>query len=85
MIRRASGAGIDREINIPPNGSVYHVGNTLATHVVDYINSWGTAARGTYWQPEMIVTVQPGAEARFEELKAVMHNSGVRIRKKVVH
>jgi hypothetical protein len=49
---------------------------------LDYIDTWGMAARGTYWQPEMLVTVQPGAESRFEELKSVMHNSGVRIRRR---
>ena len=82
LIRRASGTGIDRDIEIPPNGSVYHVTNTLVSHVLDYIGTWGTAARGTYWQPEMYVTVHPGAEARYDELKALMQNSGVRIRRK---
>ena len=82
LIRRASGSGIDREVDIPPGASVPHVTDTLVSQIVTYIDTWGMAARGTYWQPEMIVTVQPGAEARFEELKMVMHNSGVRIRRK---
>ncbi|MCL2625099.1 MAG: hypothetical protein FWD31_15665 [Planctomycetaceae bacterium] len=82
LIKRAGGAGFDREIDIPPNGSVYNVADRLVSHVVDYIDTWGNAARGTYWQPEMNVTVQPGAEARFEELQSLMHNSGVRLRKK---
>ena len=82
MIRRASGTGIDRTIDIPPNGSVYSVTDTLVSHIVTYIDTWGMAAHGTHWQPEMIVTVQPGTETRYEELKAVMKNSGVRIRRK---
>ena len=82
LLRRASGTGVDRDIVIPPGGNTYHVTQTLVSHVLSYIDTWGNAARGTYWQPEMIVTVQPGGEARFEELKSVMHNSGVRIRRK---
>jgi len=82
LIRRASGSGTDREVDIPPGASVHHLTDTLVSQIVTYIDTWGMAARGTYWQPEMIVTVQPGAEARFEELKAVMHNSGVRIRRR---
>ena len=82
LIRRASGTGIDREVDIPAGTSLYHATDTLVSHIVNYIDTWGMAARGTYWQPEMIVTVQPGAEPRFEELQSVMHNSGVRIRRK---
>jgi len=79
IIKRASGAGVDREMNIPPGSSVYHLTNTLVSHLSDYIDTWGMSARGTFWQPEMIVTVQPGSETRFEELKSVLQNSGVRI------
>ncbi len=81
LIKRTGGAGVDREIAIPANGGVYNVTNTLVSHFCDYIDTWGTAARGTCWQPEMNVVVQPGAEARFEELKSLMQNSGMRIRR----
>ena len=82
LIRQTGGSGINREIKIPANGNMASVNNTLASHLLDYISTWGNAARGTYWQPELNVTVHPGAENRFEELKSLMQNSGMRIRRK---
>ena len=81
-IRKTGETGIDREVEIPAGGSMASVNNTLASHFLDYISTWGNAARGTCWQPELNVSVHPGAENRFEELKSLMQNSGMRIRKK---
>ena len=82
VIKRVGGAGIDQTVDLPANGGLRAVGNTFASHVLDYIDTWGPAARGTYWQPEMSVTVHPGAELRFEELKSLMQNSGVSIQQR---
>ena len=82
LIQQTGGTGINREIEIPAGGNMASVNNTLASHLLDYISTWGNAARGTCWQPELNVTVYPGAETRFEELKSLMQNSGMRIRRK---
>lgn len=81
LIRRAGGAGINRDVDIPVAG-LSTVGNTVISHMLDYMATWGNAARGTCWQPELIVTVQPGAERQFDELKSLMQNSGMKIRRK---
>ena len=81
-IRKTGETGVDREVEIPAGGNLVSVNNTLASHLLDYISTWGNAARGTHWQPELNVTVHPGGETRFEELKSLMQNSGMRIRKK---
>ena len=52
----------------------------LVTSVWDRIDSWGVAGQGNYWRPELIMEVEPGAEARFNELKALMADSGLDVR-----
>jgi hypothetical protein len=41
------------------------------------MESWGIAAENGYWKPVLRVTVAPGAEARFEELKTLLEGSGL--------
>ena len=79
IIKRVAGAGVDRTVDIPPNGNLYAVENTVASHILEYIDTWGGAVRGTYWQPELNVIIHSGAELRYEELKSLLQNSGVRI------
>jgi hypothetical protein len=48
----------------------------------EHMETWGTAGRNAYWKPEIFVQIAPGGERRFEELKALMANSGFEILKK---
>jgi len=52
----------------------------LVTSVWDRIETWGIAGQGMYWRPELIMEVEPGAEDRFNELKALMADSGLDVR-----
>ena len=48
----------------------------------DHVKSWGIAAAGGYWKPVLQVKVGPGGEQRFKELKALLQDSGLEIRRK---
>jgi len=47
-----------------------------------YVDTWGIAGNGMYWRPVLHVSVAPGAERRFEELNALMEDSGLRIERR---
>lgn len=47
-----------------------------------YMQSWGMAGQGMYWRPVLSVSVAPGAEARFEQLKALLEDSGLQVERK---
>ena len=44
------------------------------------IDSWGIAGTGSYWKPELRVTVAPGAEQRFQEFQGLLYQSGLAIK-----
>ena len=44
----------------------------LVSEVWKAIESWGLAGRQAYWKPELRFSVVPGAERRFEELRALL-------------
>lgn len=52
----------------------------LVSSVWDRIDSWGVAGQGNYWRPELIMEVEPGAEERFRELKALLADSGLDVK-----
>lgn len=47
-----------------------------------YMQSWGMAGQGMYWRPVLSVRVAPGAEGRFEQLKALLEDSGLHVERK---
>ncbi len=49
----------------------------LVSTVWDTMQVWGKAGRGMYWRPTLTMDVQPGGQARFEEVKALLANSGL--------
>ena len=49
----------------------------LVSEVWKAIESWGLAGRQAYWKPELRFSVVPGAERRFEELQALLDDSGL--------
>lgn len=56
--------------------------NELVSAVWDRVESWGMAGQGMYWRPVLYVHVQPGAEARFDDLQALFHESGFIVEQK---
>ncbi|HJT33142.1 MAG TPA: hypothetical protein VJ783_13955 [Pirellulales bacterium] len=48
----------------------------LVSTVWDRIDSWGTAGRGMYWRPKLVMTIEPGGQRRYTELQALLADSG---------
>lgn len=46
-----------------------------------HVESWGIAGTRAYWKPELRVEVAPGAEARYQELVALLTGSGLTIQR----
>ena len=43
----------------------------LVASVWDRIDSWGTAGRGMYWRPTLLMEVEPGGQRRYAELQSL--------------
>lgn len=56
-------------------GTVESVDELVST-VWDRIDSWGTAGRGMYWRPVLMMEVEPGGQRRYAELQALLADSG---------
>lgn len=56
----------------------------FVTAVWKHMDRWGLAVAGGYWKPVLNVEVQPGGEARFEELKTLLQGSGIDVQQKQV-
>lgn len=48
----------------------------LVSTVWDRIDSWGTAGKGMYWRPVLMMEVEPGGQRRYTELQALLADSG---------
>jgi hypothetical protein len=49
----------------------------LVNAVWDQVESWGSAGRGNYWRPKLVMEIAPGGEARFADLNALLKDSGL--------
>jgi len=47
-----------------------------------YTSSWGTAGRGMYWKPQLLLNVNPNAESRASDLQALLADSGWDVKRK---
>jgi hypothetical protein len=41
------------------------------------VDSWGMALAGGYWKPKIVVTIDPNAQHRYEQLQRVLQGSGI--------
>ncbi len=63
-------------------GSALDEVDSLVSKVHALIDSWGIAVAGGYWKPILHVEVSRGGEARFEELKVLLMDSGLNVARK---
>nr|AUN37408.1 putative signal peptide and transmembrane prediction protein [uncultured bacterium] len=56
--------------------------DALVKQIRGRIESWGIAGRGMYWRPILVVKVEPDGAQRFADLKEILHDSGLEVRKK---
>ena len=54
----------------------------LVSAVRELMDEWGTAGRDMYWRPQLSVTVTPGGEVRYAELRTLLQGSGLTIIRK---
>lgn len=54
----------------------------FVSHLWQHMKGWGIAGPRAYWKPLLSVHVAPGGEARFRELSALLHESGIDIKRK---
>lgn len=45
------------------------------------VDSWGMALAGGYWKPKVVVTIDPNAQHRYEQLQRVLQGSGIDVTK----
>jgi hypothetical protein len=50
--------------------------------VWEQTKQWGIAGKGMYWRPILSIDVQPGGQDRYEELRRLLDNSGLVVRRK---
>lgn len=72
-------AGLTGMRVIPITDSVFQATDRLVLAVWDFMESWEMASDKMYWKPVLQVTVKPGGESRFQQLKQLLHGSGLEI------
>jgi hypothetical protein len=54
----------------------------LVGAVRTYTKSWGIAGRGMYWKPQLVLNVNPNADARAADLQTLLADSGWDVKRK---
>lgn len=54
----------------------------LVAAVWEQTRQWGIAGKGMYWRPVLSFDVQPGGQVRYEELRKLLDDSGLVVRRK---
>jgi hypothetical protein len=54
----------------------------LVAAVWEQTRQWGIAGKGMYWRPVLSFDVQPGGQQRFDELRTLLDDSGLVVRRK---
>jgi hypothetical protein len=49
----------------------------LVDEIWKKIDSWGISGANSFWKPQLRISILPGGEARFEELKGLLYESGL--------
>jgi hypothetical protein len=57
--------------------------NELVDAVWDQVESWGTAGKGNYWRPKLVLQIEPGGEQRFADIDSLLKNSGLDVEGRV--
>ncbi len=51
-------------------------------HVWQHMKSWGTAGKGLYWRPTLVMEVEQGAADRYAEVKSLLADSGLDVQER---
>ncbi len=75
VILADDGKSVSQEIPLP--GKTDDSVDELRTAVWAHMKTWGSAGKGLYWKPTLAVRVAPDGRARFNELQALLAESGL--------
>jgi hypothetical protein len=67
---------------IPLGSQTTEAVDELVSGVWDHMKGWGIAGQGLYWKPILVMEVTPAAGQRYEDLLALLSNSGLEVREK---
>jgi hypothetical protein len=67
---------------IPLSGGTDEAVEDLVSAVWQHMKGWGIAGRNLYWRPTLVMKVAPDASNRYQELKALLEDSGLDVRQK---
>ncbi len=67
---------------IPLQSATEDAIDSLVSGVRKQTRSWGTAGRGMYWKPTLVIEVLPGGEQRFNDIQQLLTDSGFDVKKR---
>jgi hypothetical protein len=68
------------EATIAVNGDWETSVDRLVNAIWKQIESWGVAGGGSYWKPELRISVLSGGELNFEKLQGLLDSSGISLK-----
>jgi hypothetical protein len=80
VILRDDRTTVEKEIPLPSHtqDSV----DELVSSVWEHMKGWGSAGKGLFWRPMLVVDVKPGAADRYADLAALLSDSGLEIKQR---
>jgi hypothetical protein len=54
----------------------------LVSAVWEHMKSWGKAGNKLYWRPLLSIDIQPGGQARYAEIEALLTDSGIDVQRR---
>jgi hypothetical protein len=79
LIVHPEAGAAERPRRIPFDGPTQTAIQPFVSVLWERIESWGIAGPGVYWKPILKVTVAPGGDARFAEMRSLLDDSGLEI------
>ncbi len=67
---------------IPLQSSTEEAMDRLISSIWRQARNWGTAGRGMYWKPTLVIEVLPGGEQRFHDIQALLADSGLEVQRR---
>ncbi len=71
---------LGKETSVSATDGIENAVDPLINEIWRQIESWGVAGGGSYWKPELRISVLPGGELNFEKLKGLLFDSGVSLK-----
>jgi hypothetical protein len=74
--------GTKEEKRFALDSSTHSAVQELVPALWNCMESWGMAGQGMYWKPLLKVSVAPGGEPHFQQIKQLLHESGINVERR---